>query len=187
MMFKEITNKANRLFKYYPELNTGKRASMSEYKNLKWNTRRKIPKWFRQLMIDFPLTDLNIGIPFNYGWESLKNKKINELPLLNTKFNSFDDMAFEATETFPGLELIKKGFICIAPDENSSGDGFYIKVKEKNPKVVYVYHDCGSNSKELISNSQLIAASFTEFLDIIKPPEIIDDWIARNSLKDADL
>lgn len=186
-MTKKITDKTEILFNTHPELNTGKRASLSEYKNLKWKTRRKISKWYKQLMINYPLTDLNIGIPFNYGWESLKNKKVNELPLLNTKFNSFEDIEFDATEAFPGFELIKKGFICIAYDENSSGDGFYIKAKEKNPKVIYVYHDCGTNAKELIHHSQLIANSFTEFLEIIKPHEIIDDWLAKNGLTDSDL
>ncbi|WP_299438283.1 hypothetical protein [uncultured Aquimarina sp.] len=186
-MLGEIKNNTENLFKAYPELNTGVKASMSEYKNIKWSVRRKISKWYLMLLTEYPLCGLDIGIPFNYGWESLKNKEIAELPLLNTKLNSFDDIEFDATESFPGFELIKKGFICIAPDENSSGDGFYIKAKEKNPKVIYIYHDCGANSKELIGYSQLIANSFTEFLSIIKPPEIIDDWMSRNNLTDSDI
>jgi len=186
-MLKEIINKTEDLFNSYPELNTGVQSTMSDYKNLKWNVRRKISKWYIQLLTEYPLSGLNVGIPFNYGWESLKNKKVNELPLLNTKLNSFDDIEFDATEAFPGFELIKKGLICIAPDENSSGDGFYIKAKEKNPKVFYIYHDCGTNTKELIRHSQLIANSFTEFLGIIKPPEEIDDWLSKNNLTDSDL
>jgi len=186
-MLEEIRNNTENLFKVYPELNTGVRASISEYKKLKWSIRRKISTWYLTLLTDYPLSGLDIGIPFNYGWESLKNKESNKLPLLNTKFNSLDDIVFDASESFPGFELIKKGFICIAPDENSSGDGFYIKAKEKNPKVIYIYHDCGTNSKELISYSQLISNSFTEFLSIIRPPEIIDDWKSRNNLTDSDL
>ncbi|WP_299680811.1 SMI1/KNR4 family protein [uncultured Dokdonia sp.] len=181
-MSKEINTKASALFNSYPELDTGRTATLAEYKSLKWNIRRKVSKWFLELMTMYPVTDLDIGIPFNYGWDSLKDKKSHELPVLNTRFNSFKDIELEATESFPGVDLIKKGWICIAFDENISGDGFYIRAKESNPKVIYVYHDCGTNAKELIAQAQVIANSFTEFLEIIKPQEDIDDWMDKNNV-----
>lgn len=159
------------LIQKYPELNTGKVSNHAEFKKLSWLFRLKIPKWFVQLMEHHPLAGMKIGIPFNYGWESLKGKAIHELPLINTYFNSFENIYFSATEAFPGCELIKKKYICIAYDENASGDGFYINLKERNPAVIYIYHDCGTNAKELIQHSQKIANSLSEFFEIIKPHE----------------
>jgi len=159
------------LFQKYPELNTGKVSDSYEFKKLNWLFRLKIPKWFVQLMTHNPLADMKIGIPFNYGWENLKGKTTNELPLLNTYFNSFEDIYLSAADEFPACVLFRKKYICIAFDENNSGDGFYINLKEKNPEVIYIYHDCGINADELIHHSQKIADSLTEFFEIIKPPE----------------
>ncbi len=179
-MFEKINKEAKNLFEKHPELKNGRKASIQEYKSLKWRIRRKIPKWFVSFMQLYPVSNLSIGIPFNYGWESLKSLSIEELPFLNTSFNSFEDIEYEATESFPGFELIKKGFICIANDENLGGNGFYINSKDKNPKVIYVYHDCGTSAKELIENSQTIANSFTHFISIIKTPQNIDEWLSKN-------
>ena len=58
---------------------------------------------------------------------------------------------------FPGFELIKQNYICIAPNENNDGDGFYIDTTQKNPSVIYIYHDCGQNASELLKNGQIIS------------------------------
>jgi hypothetical protein len=178
---REIRENIEKLFGNYPELkNSGIKSDQNIFRRLKRIIKNQIPNWYIELLTEFPIAELKIGIPFNYGWESLTDKKQNELPFMPTEFNDFENIEFIATEEFPGFELIKQNYICIAEDTNKDGNGFYINTKEKNPSVIYIYHDCGNTASELIKNGQIISKSFSEFLKVIKPPEFADKWIDEN-------
>ena len=180
-MEKEIRENIELLLKNYPELiKIGYKTRQSIFQKIKRKISKKIPDWYQELLREYSVAELKIGIPFNFGWESLKGKSQNELLFMNTEFNSIEDIELIAKEEFPGFELIKENYICIAEDTNKDGDGFYINSKEKNPKVIYIYHDCGNNASELIKNGQVISNSFSEFLNVIKPPEFADKWLAEN-------
>ncbi len=180
-MERKIRENIEELFKNYPELNNGGiKSNQNIFKRLKRKIKNKIPNWYIELLTEFPIAKLKIGIPFNYGWETLKNKKQSELPFMPTEFNDLENIEFITTEEFPGSELIKGNYICIAEDTNKEGDGFYINTKEENPSVIYIYHDCGNNASELIKNGQIISKSFSDFLKVIKPPEFADKWIDEN-------
>jgi hypothetical protein len=178
---KKIRENIERLFEKYPELTkSGIKSEQTIFQKLKTKIKRKIPSWYVEILSEYPIAELTIGIPFNYGWESLKNKSQAELPFMNTEFNSIENIEFIATEEFPGFELIKENYICIAEDTNKDGDGFYINTKEINPSVIYIYHDCGSNVSDLLKNGQIISESFSDFLKVIRPPEFADKWIDDN-------
>ncbi|TCI93732.1 SMI1/KNR4 family protein [Tenacibaculum sp. M341] len=180
-MEKEIRENIELLFKKHPELtNIGYKTQQSIFQKFRRKVRKKIPGWYDELLTEYPIAELKIGIPFNFGWESLKNKNQSELPYMNTEFNSIENIESIAKEEFPGAELIKQNYICIAENTNKDGDGFYINSKEQNPTVIYIYHDCGSNASELIKNGQVISSSFSEFLNIIKPHEFADKWLDEN-------
>ncbi|WP_405371267.1 hypothetical protein [Nonlabens sp. Asnod2-A12] len=180
-MEREIRENIEQFFKNYPEMTgIGVKSEQNIFQNLKRKIENKIPNWYKELLIEYPIADLKIGIPFNYGWESLKNKSQSELPFMNTVFNSFENIEFIATEEFPGFELIKENHICIAEDTNKDGDGYYINTKEQNPRVIYIYHDCGKNASELIKNGQIISESFSDFVKLIRPPEFADKWLNEN-------
>lgn len=180
-MERQIIENTEKLFKNYPELTTiGFKAKQSIFQKLKRSLQNKIPNWYNQFLTEYPITELKIGIPFNYGWDSLKGKKQSELPFMSTKFNGLEDIEYIANHEFPGFELIKANYICIAPNENNDGDGFYINATEKNPSVIYIYHDCGKNASELIQHGQIISKSFSEFLSIIRPSEYADQWLDEN-------
>ncbi len=180
-MEKEIIKNIEQLFKNYPELiSIGFKSNQNIFQILKRQVQNKIPNWYNKFLTEYPITALKIGIPFNYGWESLKDKKQNELPFMITKFNGIEDIEFTANKEFPGLELIKANYICIAPNENNDGDGFYINTTEKNPSVIYIYHDCGENASELIKNGQIISKCFSDFLTIIRPTEFANKWLDEN-------
>jgi hypothetical protein len=177
----EIKKNIKQFFKNYPELNNvGIKFEQNIIQKFKRKLKNKIPNWYIELLAEFPITELKVGIPFNYGWESLKGKSQSELPFMKTEFNSIENIEFIANEEFPGLELIKKNYICIAQDRNKEGDGFYINGKEENPSVIYIYHDCGNEATELIKNGQIISNSFSEFLKIIRPPGFVEKWINEN-------
>jgi hypothetical protein len=177
----EIRANVEQLFKDFPELNNvGIKSQQNPIQKLKRKLMRKIPSWYIQLLSDFPIAELKIGIPFNYGWDSLKDKTQNELPFMTTEFNSLEHIEFIARKEFPGFELIKKHYICIAENTNKDGDGFYINTKEVDPSVIYIYHDCGNDASELIKNGQVISSSFSDFLQVIRPPEFADKWLDEN-------
>ncbi|WP_299609558.1 hypothetical protein [uncultured Aquimarina sp.] len=177
----KIIENIEQLFKKYPELiKTGSKTKQSIFQKIKRKIQNKIPNWYNQILTEYPMKGLKIGIPFNYGWESLKDKKQNELPFMITSLNSLNDIEFMANKEFPGCELIKAGYICIAPNENNDGDGFYINTKEKNPSVIYIYHDCGESTSELIKNGQIISKSFSDFLAIIRPTKFAEKWLDEN-------
>ncbi|MFC7445324.1 SMI1/KNR4 family protein [Mesoflavibacter profundi] len=180
-MERKIRENIEQLFKNYPELNqVGLKTEQSIFQKLKRKVKNQIPDWYVELLTEFPIAELKIGIPFNYGWETLKSKKQNELPFMPTEFNSIENIEFIATEEFPGFELIKENYICIAEETNKGGDGFYINAKVKNPSVIYIYHDCGNDASELIKNGQSISSSFSDFLKVIRPSEFADKWLNEN-------
>ena len=165
----------------YPELtNTGFKSEQNILQKLKRKIRNIIPVWYSELLTEYPFAELKIGIPFNYGWETLKGKKQYELPFMNTEFNDFENIEFISKKEYPGFELIKENYICIAEETNKSGDGFYINTKERNPRVIYIYHDSGNNASELIKNGQIISESFSGFLNLIRPTEFADKWLNEN-------
>ena len=179
---KEIKKNIEKLFKNYPELiNKGVKSEQNIFQKFQRRILNKIPNWYNNFLNEYPISDLKIGIPFNYGWDTLKGKKQNELPFMNTKFNRIEDIEFTAKEEFPGFELIKANYICIAPNDDNDGDGFYINTVEKNPSVIYIYHDSGENASELIENGQIISKSFSDFLTIIRPTEFADKWLVENN------
>jgi len=73
-MAKEIIRNTDNLFNNYPQLIKGRKVSISDYKNLKRKVKRKIPKWYVQLMIDFPISDLEIRGGFQF-WLVVSHKQ----------------------------------------------------------------------------------------------------------------
>jgi len=166
-MHKNIKDSIEKLLLTHPKLKGGY-TSLKEFEKLDKTLKDVLPEWYIEFLTNYSIANIKIGIPFNYGWESLKGKPREELPLMNTFFKDIQAIEESAVDLFPGFELIKENYFCIAAADPDEGDGFYINASESNPKVVYVYHDCGESVEELIENGQLIADSFSDFLDIIK-------------------
>ena len=162
---------------------SGRLTKKNEISALNRKVKRKVPSWFIDLLENTTLAEMDFGIPFNYGWAILKDLPQDAMPLMNTYFCSLAQINWIATEEFPGLEMIKKKYICIAPTDTEDGDGFYLDMSRLNGQVIYVYHDFGQNAKELIQNAPLISDSFTEFIELIRPHEQIDQWASRHGIE----
>ncbi len=169
-MNENIKESIERLLLKYANLK-GNKTSLKKFDNLDKTLKCVLPEWYIEFLTKYPVANIEIGVPFNYGWDSLKGKSREELPLMEIFINDIETIEECAVELFPGFELIKGNYLCIALPNPDEGDGFYINVKEENPKVIYVYHDCGESIEELIENGQLIANSFLDFLNIVRPIE----------------
>lgn len=165
-------------FEKFPELYNS--SNISGTNNLNWIFKLKLPKWLKEIYKEFPLDDLEISIPFDYGWEELKGLEQNEFPRMNTSFNTLEEIQSNVKDVWPFYEMYKKKYICICYNESNDGDGFFINLKEKDPKVIYVYHDCGEDVNELISNSISISDTFSEFVELLQPHQDPEEWLRKN-------
>lgn len=171
-------------FESYPALTQkGTVVSQEEIDKVAKNLVSKIPEWYLELLIRYPLSNMEFGIPFDYGWTVLDDVTHEAYPLMNTYFMSLEEMVWNMSEAFPACELIKEGYICIAPTDTIDGDGFYIDGRLSDPKVIYIYHDLGETTDELIKYSTTISETFSEFLQAIRPNETTEAWEARTGLK----
>ncbi|MFN7117730.1 MAG: hypothetical protein ACK4TA_13090 [Saprospiraceae bacterium] len=162
-MTAELKRSIEAFIQRYPQIEkVGKRASLEEIENVNPEIRDLLPEWLLQLLIHYPIAEIIISIPYDFGQPKLKELPFDERPLLKIKMNSLAVIEQEATEYFPGCELINDGFICIAKDEFSTGEGIYIDLRIEDPALLLVFHDLGENNRELIDNADKLLDKFSD-------------------------
>ncbi|WP_187696347.1 hypothetical protein, partial [Xanthovirga aplysinae] len=120
----------------YPEMNElGYTVKQVDFEQIDSRINSIIPDWYKEIIEEYPIIGLEIGIPYDFGQEELKGLPFKELPLLSISFNDLETIQDETLECFPGSELISEGYLCIAKDEYSTGEGIYININEEDPKV----------------------------------------------------
>lgn len=177
----EIENSVKSLLDKYPEL-IKSIFQESLFKQLIRKYLNKIPDWYTDIFKRYPIQEIEISIPFDYGWDSLKSKSRTDLPPLNTYLNSIDEIINISKNEYPAIEMKKLGFLCIAHDDNASGDGFYINTDKINSEVIYIYHDSGNTADQLIKNGLVISNSLSDFIKLLKPHQNINVWLSQNEM-----
>jgi hypothetical protein len=125
-----------------------------------------VPNWYKDLLVLFPIAELQIEIPNDYGQEDFIGKPIEELPKLTIRFNSYREIYEEAYDYFPGSELKKINYLCIAKDIVCTQEGIYINTTKDDPSIQLVFHDFGETTKELIDNSETLLGNFSDIFNI---------------------
>jgi hypothetical protein len=157
-------------YKFYPEAQQlGRLTKQEEFLSVNKTVIKRIPEWYKDILFEYPLTDLEIGIPNDYGDEKFIGKPFEELPLMNMKFLSIEEIANNAFNTFPDYELLHNGVLRIG-DDISTGEGIFICTKQKNPEVRLIFHDFGDTGKEVLSESELLLKNFTDIFKYGKLP-----------------
>jgi len=93
---------------------------------------------------------------------------IDDIRNLNNKLNGLLPQWYseliESIKNYPGLEIFKKGYICIASDSTGGGDPYFIDTNAgDNPPVYRVYHDVSDNLDEILAKGrQLVSNSLSE-------------------------
>lgn len=148
----------------------GRRTEKSAFDALPKPIRKRIPLWYQELMVEFPLAGLPIGIPDDFGQEQWIGRPIHQLPLMNTAFLSLDEMVEEMEEAFPGVVLKRKGWIPFSRDVESTFQPIFLDASATNPPVRLFFHDMGENYKELLANSSLMVLQFCAIFEWGKIP-----------------
>lgn len=162
--------------KFKKDIHTGRLTNAQEFNSISKYVENRIPIWYKDLLLSYPIAGLEIGVPSDFGQPFLQDIKKEDLPLMRIRFYDLREVEKEATNFYPGIDLIKKGvfdrkyFIPIALDEESTLESLFISNK-KNPKVRLIIHDLGESKKELIKRSEVISDNFH---DLFKYGSIIN-------------
>lgn len=97
--------------------------------------KRRIPKWYLELLTKYPLVDLEIRVPNNHGDETLIGKPMEELPLLRVTFISTSEIEEHALNIFPDCELLRREIIRIVEDKYVTQEGVFTNGKQDKPEV----------------------------------------------------
>ena len=166
----KIENSVKEFFNSYPEaaVEEGVRLEAEDFEEMSWSTRLLLPRWYRNLLQAYPISEMNLGIPFDFGQPKLQGRPMEKLPLLDITFNSPDEIEDYSREAEPGNTLFKAGYICFARDESSSGDELFFNALRKDPTIYLVSHEDGDSARALIKNSTIIAKSFSSLFQNAK-------------------
>ena len=127
----KINQFVEQFFVDFPEAKEdGRTTDPAEFKQLPGRIRKRIPDWYQNLLINYPIAGVEMGIPNDFGQEGLIGKPIEKLPLMEITMNDISEVGHYGTELFPGFELIKDKYICFAKDEFSTGEGVFFKGDE---------------------------------------------------------
>lgn len=142
--------------------NEGQVTDRSEFEKIDKRILKSIPTWYRDILTNYPLAGLEIGIPNNFGDKELIGKPFEELPLMGLTFIPVKQIEYSSLNLFPDYELIDLGYIRIAEDKFGTQEGIYINVKEENPSIKLVFHDFGETGKEVLKQAEVLLDNFTD-------------------------
>ena len=165
----KIENSVKEFFNSYPEAaDEGVRLDNEDFEEMSWSTRLLLPRWYKSLLKAYPISEMNLGIPFDFEQPKLQGRPMEKLPLLDITFNSPDEIEDYSREAEPGNTLFKAGYICFARDESSSGDELFFNALRKDPTIYLVSHEDGESARALIKNATIITKSFSSLFQNAK-------------------
>lgn len=139
------------------------KATQQECTALETAIGRSLPAWVRELLEDYALCGSEVfwqAFPPEDGFDG-----IGYVVLACPKI-----MAAESTETYPGIGLLRPGFLCIGADDDGIGDSYFVSLHETDPAVFRVHHD------DVIADHRvgeypatLVAKHLSEFLNLLTP------------------
>lgn len=169
-MTDKIKDNIKAFFSKYPEIaHLGNTTTLVEINKVERKILKKIPKWYIEILIEFPLSGLRIGIPNDMGYTSLKGKPIKELVQFEMKFYSITEIANHSLNSHPSDIMFKKGYIPIGEDYESTNEAIFINVKQNNPAPYMIWHEDGFKFKRLFKGADKLLDSFSDIFLYGKP------------------
>ena len=146
-----------------PRINeAGRITSIDEFNQIPNEISEKIPNWYKDLLLKFPIANAQIGLPHDYGQDELKLLKQEDQPSLVLTFLNPKQIAHYVANTFPAYQLIEDGFLCVAIDEMTTQEGVFIDVTSNDPKLLLIFHDMGETNTELLKCSEVVLDKFSD-------------------------
>lgn len=142
----------NNLKKILQEKSCGRIATKTEV-SLLLSKINFLPNWFCDFIMEFPVLGMNLELNTE---DDLSNIGVDFIWL------SPQDMITELFDMYPGINVIKKGFLPIGACGEGSGDYYYIDTNCHNSRVIRVIHDEYDENENNIVD--VIQSSFENFL-----------------------
>jgi hypothetical protein len=139
----------------------GRLTNKEEFLKLDPGVLKNIPGWYQDILVNFPLVGLEVGIPNDFGDEELIGRPREELPLMGLTFISVERMAYCTLNLYPDVELVKLNHIRIAEDRFGTQQGIYIDFTEDDPSPKLVFHifDTG---RDALDEAEILLPTFTD-------------------------
>lgn len=142
---------------------SGKPADANTMSQLVNDTGEKIPAWYVELLVGFPICGLEIA------WQSDEPKDGYD-GIAWMEWADPDAIRSESLELFPGLAILAKGWINVAGDSMGGGDPYFMPTdKGDNPPVYQVYHDVSDKADVILAEGcRLVATSLSDLFQQAK-------------------
>lgn len=125
----------------------GRVATTEEIELLNEKFGEKIPIWYYKLISDLPLIHMEIG------WQAYEPEEDFD-GIEYVEIYQPSHMVEESFETYPGIPVLGRGYVCIGGDPTGSGNPYFIKFDADNPPVFQIYHDSGNNPDEILKHGK---------------------------------
>lgn len=121
MNIEELKRLIDKYFEDNPaSLTVARLTDKTEFEQIDKKVVRSIPDWYKDILITYPLVDLEIGIPNDFGDEELAETPFEQLPLMGLTFLSVEGIKECSLRLHPDCELIDLTYIRIAEDKFGS-------------------------------------------------------------------
>ena len=125
----------------------------------------RLPTWYAELLATVPLSGLYLG------WQAYEPKADFDGPeddfdgIEWLKWSDSHNIRVESLESYPGIAILKRGYINVALDTTGGGDPYFIPTDQgDDPPLFQVYHDVSEDPDVIVREGRrLIAASLSEF------------------------
>lgn len=117
-----------------------------------------IPAWYIELMTTVPLARLELG------WQAFEPEPDDD-GLLWLWWMDADSVRSEMLEAYPGIPLLRVGYLCVAGCSHGSGDQYFIPTDQgDDPPLYRIDHEAGDEADEILANGrETVATSLSEF------------------------
>ena len=123
----------------------GKPATAKAMTQLVKDMGDRIPSWYVELLVGYPLCGLEIGWQADEPGDDYDG-------IAWIQWSDPDNIRSESLECYPGLAILEKGWINVASDAMGGGDPCFIPTDQgDNPPVFQVYHDVSDKAEVILA------------------------------------
>lgn len=135
----------------------GRTATSEEISLLYMTFGDRLPNWYGRLIAEVPLIHIEVG------WRAYAADEDTD-SIAFVEIYQPRDMIYESLKAFPGIPILKHGYICIGGDPTGSGDPYFVHFETTQSAVYQIFHDAGDQAEQILKHGQIqVAASLEDF------------------------
>ncbi len=135
----------------------GRTATSEEIDLLHMNFGFRLPDWYRHLIAEVPLIHTEVGWQADEPGENTNGIACMEI-------YEPRDMIYESFKAYPGIQILRYGYVCIGGDPTGSGDPYFVHFESNQSAVYQIYQHAGDNPDRILNKCRVqVAASLEDF------------------------